>query len=77
MANLTTSATSVRLLTVREVAELLRLRPARVYELARQELLPVVRVGRQIRVEEGALRAWISRGGQALPGGWKREADAR
>ena len=62
----------MRLMTVSEAAELLRLRPARVYELAREGVLPVVRLGRQVRVEEQALRDWIARGGQALPGGWRR-----
>jgi len=50
----------------------------RAYELARVGILPdgvVVRLGRQIRFDEDALVDWIRGGGQALPGGWKREAD--
>ena len=58
----------VQLLTIREVAALLRVPTARAYALARADLLPVVRIGRQIRIDEAALRGWISRGGQPLPG---------
>ena len=60
------------LLTMQEVARVLRVSEARAYELARDQLLPTVRLGRQLRVEEEALRQWIRAGGQALPGGWRR-----
>jgi len=64
----------MRLLIVPEVAEMLRISEPRAYELVRQGLIPHTRLGRQIRVEEGALREFVKAGGQALPGGWKREA---
>jgi excisionase family DNA binding protein len=65
-----------RLLTVPEVARLLGLAPSRVYDLAREKVLPAVRLGRQIRFSLDALRAFIDGGGQALPGpgGWRRAA---
>jgi excisionase family DNA binding protein len=63
------------LLTVPEVARVLRVSPPRVYELARDGLIPVVRLGRQVRVEQDALRRWIASGGQALPGGWRRQSE--
>ena len=47
---------------------------ARAAELARQELIPVVRLGRQIKVSPSALEEFILSGGKALPGGWRREA---
>jgi hypothetical protein len=40
--------------------------------MGRCGLLPTVRMGRQIRVEEALLMSWIEPGGRALPGGWKR-----
>jgi putative molybdopterin biosynthesis protein len=40
--------------------------------MGRCGLLPIVRLGRQIRVEEARLMSWIESGGRALPGGWKR-----
>jgi excisionase family DNA binding protein len=54
------------LLTVPEVADRLRLRPARVYEIARKGVLPVVRLGRQVRISEHALQAWLDAGGSGL-----------
>ena len=56
----------MRLLTIPDVAEVLRVRPPRAYELVREGVLPAVRIGRQIRVSEDILRAWIARGGQPL-----------
>ncbi len=64
------------LLTVHEVAELLRVTPARAYAMAREGIFPlgvVVRLGRQVRFNEAALREWVAAGGQALPGGWRRD----
>lgn len=57
---------------MREVAERLGVSLQRAYEMGRCGLLPVVRLGRQMRVEEGRLISWINSGGRALPGGWKR-----
>jgi excisionase family DNA binding protein len=54
----------MHLLTAKEVSERLRVPVARVYELARLDALPVVRIGeRQIRFNEDAMRDWIARGG--------------
>ena len=61
-------AVSERLLTAQQVAVLLQVPKARVYELIRLGLLPGVRVGRQVRVSQDALGEWIAAGGAALPG---------
>jgi excisionase family DNA binding protein len=54
----------MRLLTAQEVSDLLQVPVARVYELVRLNLLPVVKLGgRQMRFNEEKLRAWIERGG--------------
>lgn len=54
----------MKLLTVKETAQVLRVKPPRVYELIRQRLLPAVKVGhRQIRVAEESLQTWVSQGG--------------
>lgn len=39
---------------------------ARAYEMARLGLIPVVRLGRQLRVDMDALEAWIKEGGKGL-----------
>ena len=62
------------LLTVEEVSNLLRVPRARAYELCREGLIPVVHLGRQVRIDEAQLRRWIELGGQALPGGWRRDS---
>jgi excisionase family DNA binding protein len=51
------------LLTAVEVSERTGLPLQRVYELCRREMIPHVRVGRQVRVAPSALREWIERGG--------------
>jgi excisionase family DNA binding protein len=51
------------LLTAAEVAEQTGLPLQRVWELCRRQLLPHVRVGRQVRVAPTALRNWIEQGG--------------
>lgn len=52
-----------RLLTADEVADQTGLSKARVYELAREGDLPVVRLGRAVRFSERALAVWIESGG--------------
>jgi excisionase family DNA binding protein len=63
------------LLTVREAADVLRVTPQRVYELIRAELLPGIRLGRQVRVDEAQLQTWIADGGRRLAGNWRKESD--
>ena len=55
---------SQKLLTVKEVSEILDLKPARVYELTRQKKIPFVQIGeRQYRYHEPAIWNWIENGG--------------
>ena len=68
-------APPLRLLTMKEVALRLGISIQRAYEMGRLGLLPVVRLGRQLRVEEGRLTSWIESSGRGLPGGWKRNSD--
>ncbi len=50
-----------RLLTPREVADLLQVRVSFVYRLAREGRVPVVRLGeRYVRFDRGALERWIA-----------------
>jgi excisionase family DNA binding protein len=56
----------MRLLTAQETSALLRVSCQRVYEMARQGLLPAVRVGRCVRFDEVRLRSWLDAGGYAL-----------
>ncbi len=54
----------MRFLTVNEIAETLGMSTGRVYEVLRLKLIPAVRIGRQVRVEEQAFMEWVSKGGQ-------------
>lgn len=63
-----------RLLRISEVAKILDVSEDRVYSLAREEILPHVRLGRQIRIDSTILDEFIRNGGKALPGVWRREA---
>jgi len=63
----------MELLKADEVARMLRVPSARVYDLARQRVIPSVRLGRQLRFSESALQRWISDGGCALLGDWRRD----
>ena len=53
-----------KLLTVKEVSEILDLKPARIYELTRERKIPFVQIGeRQYRYSQTAIENWIERGG--------------
>jgi len=62
----------VRLMTLKEVCQILNVSYSRACELARTGMLPSVRLGRSIRVHPEKLEQFIEAGGQALPGGWRR-----
>jgi excisionase family DNA binding protein len=65
----------LQLLKADDVAEILSLPRLRVYELARQGILPCVRIGeRQIRFDRTALQAWIERGGSVSQKNEMRDA---
>lgn len=51
-------------LKVKEVAEILRVTPWQVYEMARQGRLPVVHVGRAVRIPRKEFTEWMSKGGE-------------
>ena len=54
-------APQLRLLTMKEVAQRLGISLQRTYEMGRLGLLPVVRLGRQLRIEEGRLAVLAQR----------------
>lgn len=56
------------MLTADEATYLLRLRKPQLYALARDGVVPAVRVGSAIRFNRDQLRAWIENGGAPHPG---------
>jgi len=57
-----------RMLRVSQVAELLDLPERRVRILAREGVIPRVKVGRQVRFNSAEIEAWIAAGGADYPG---------
>ena len=62
-----------KLLKVERVAEIFNLSEERIYALAREGILPVVKLGRQLRFSEDAIREFIQNGGKSWSGGWRKE----
>ena len=62
-----------------EIRELLDLESnSRVYDLARRAIIPgVVRIGRQVRFNIDKVLEFVEAGGQSLPAGWRRAANAK
>ena len=53
-----------KLLTAKDVAKILNVKEARIFELTRLNLIPTIRLGtRQYRYSERALNEWIENGG--------------
>jgi excisionase family DNA binding protein len=50
----------ITILTVREVAEYLRMSEAKVYRLANERHLPAVRIGKSWRFRKDLLDRWLS-----------------
>ena len=63
----------MQLMKVNDVADVLGVSEARVYELVREEILPGVRLGRSVRVSKSELERFVAAGGKSLRGGWRRE----
>jgi excisionase family DNA binding protein len=57
-----------------DVAQRLGVGRSRVYALAREGLLPVVRLGRLMQFSEQAIEHWLQQGGAEFAGGWRKEA---
>jgi excisionase family DNA binding protein len=51
------------MLTAAEAGELLRVRTPQIYALARDGVIPAVRVGRAVRFNREQLMRWIENGG--------------
>lgn len=49
----------MKVLTVKETADLLKVRPQWVYRMLRGGGLPSIRLGRQIRIDEESLEKWL------------------
>jgi len=55
-----------RVLTIGEVAEIIRVHPATIYRLVKKGELPAFKIGGNWRINPHALDAWLAAGSQAL-----------
>jgi excisionase family DNA binding protein len=56
-----------QLITANEIARMLNVTKARVYDLARQGIIPSIDMGRNIRFDTEQIESWIRNGGKSLP----------
>ncbi|MBA2671626.1 MAG: helix-turn-helix domain-containing protein [Gemmatimonadetes bacterium] len=45
-----------------------------IYRMCREGILPHVRLGRKVKFAPEQIEDYLRAGGQALPGGWRKEA---
>jgi len=50
----------MKILTVKETADVLKVKPQWVYRMMRNDGLPCIRLGRQVRVDEDSLKTWLT-----------------
>ena len=50
----------MNVLTVKEAADLLKVKPQWVYRMIRSDGLPCIRLGRQVRIDEDSLANWLA-----------------
>lgn len=56
-----------KLVDANEIADMLDVTKSRVYDLARQGIIPSVAMGRNVRFDVVKIDEWISNGGKSLP----------
>ena len=61
------------LISVETLAPYIGVSKARLYLLARDQIVPSVRVGRSVKFDPQQVRKWIESGGESYPGGWRKE----
>jgi len=67
-----------KILVADEVAQMLRVDRQRVYELARRNAIPVIRLGeRQYRFDAEAIQQWMTRGGSVVAEDFAEKANDR
>ena len=66
-----------RLLTVKEVAPMVRMTPQSLYRAIRERQFPAVRIGEQIRIPESQVAKWIEAQIEANKDGGQDDDDLR
>ena len=50
----------MKVLTVKETADVLKVQPQWVYKMIRNDGLPCIRLGRRLRIDEDSLLKWLA-----------------
>ena len=50
----------MKVLTVKETADVLKVKPQWVYRMIRNDGLPCIRLGRRLRIDEDSLLKWLA-----------------
>jgi len=64
----------MRLRGVDWLAEVLDCTVQSAYRLIREGIVPAVKLGRAVRVDEDMIREFVRNGGKAFAGGWRKES---
>ena len=64
------------LISASEAARRLGVSVHRLYDLARQQPVPAVRLGRSLRFDPAQLDHYIFHGGTTWPGGWRKNVSS-
>lgn len=62
-----------RLIAAREAATVLGISEYQLYALAREGIVPAVRIGRAVRFSPSALAEFVARGGKGFEGRWRKQ----
>lgn len=61
------------LIPVGTLAQYLGVSKARLYQLARDQVVPSISVGRSVRFDPERIKRWLESGGSAYPGRWRKD----
>ena len=62
----------MKILTIREVAKILKINHLTAYKYAIEGKIPAIRLGRNWKVHEGVLQKWLIESSGKIHGPWKR-----
>ena len=63
----------MKILTIKEVANVLKINSFTAYRFAKEGKIPAVRIGRTWRIDADVLEKWLSENSFKSTGAWKRK----
>ena len=62
---------NMKILTIKETADILKINMHTAYRYAREGTIPTVRLGKSLRVDEEVLERWLTENSGKILGAWK------